>query len=112
MEMWQRWPAAEIQHDLDVLVSLGLDSVRFFLRWQDFEPQAGQYEPRMFDRLAQFLAWCAERDLYAQPSLFVGWMSGASFGRTGKWTETCSPIRLWSSARRPLPGRQPRPSPP
>ena len=33
----------------------------------------------MFDRLAQFLGWCAERGLYAQPSLFVGWMSGGTF---------------------------------
>jgi hypothetical protein len=79
VEMWPRWPAAEIQHDLDVLASLGLNSVRFFLRWQDFEPEAGQYDRAMFERLAQFLAWCAERDLYAQPSLFVGWMSGGIF---------------------------------
>ena len=33
----------------------------------------------MFKRLAQMLTWCAERGLYAQPSLFVGWMSGGVF---------------------------------
>ena len=79
VEMWQRWPEAEMQHDLDVLRALGLNSIRFFLRWQDFEPQAGEYDPLMFERLSRFLAWCGERDLYAQPSLFVGWMSGGIF---------------------------------
>jgi hypothetical protein len=79
VELWQRWPEAEIRHDLDVLVSLGLNSIRFFLRWQDFEPEPGQYASEMYDRLAQMLAWCAERGLYAQPSLFVGWMSGGIF---------------------------------
>jgi hypothetical protein len=79
VEMWRRWPETEIQHDLEVLRSLGLNSIRFFLRWQDFEPDPGEYEPSMWQRLAQFLTWCAERGLYAQPSLFVGWMSGGIF---------------------------------
>jgi hypothetical protein len=79
VELWPHWPEAEIRHDLDLLVSLGLNSIRFFLRWQDFEPEPGQYDPKRFEQLAQMLTWCAERGLYAQPSLFVGWMSGGVF---------------------------------
>jgi hypothetical protein len=79
VEMWQDWPAAEIQHDLDVVASMGLNCVRFFLRWQDFEPEAGRYDERMFSRLRQILTWCRERALLAHPSLFVGWMSGGVF---------------------------------
>jgi hypothetical protein len=79
VEMWQAWPEDEIRHDLEVIRSLGLNSIRFFLRWQDFEPAPGTYAPEMLERLAQFLAWCCERKLYAQPSLFVGWMSGGIF---------------------------------
>jgi hypothetical protein len=79
VEMWPRWPAAEIQHDLDVIQSLGLNTIRFFLRWQDFEPEAGQYDPAMFERLEQILGWCSQREIFAQPSLFVGWMSGGIF---------------------------------
>ncbi len=79
VEMWLRWPEAEIRHDLALIRDLGLNSVRFFLRWQDFEPQPGEYDATMFDRLAQFLAWCGEYELWAQPSLFVGWMSGGTF---------------------------------
>ena len=79
VEMWVRWPEAEMQHDLDVIRSLGLNCIRFFLRWQDFEPRPGEYAETMFERLTQFLDWCREREIYAQPSLFVGWMSGGTF---------------------------------
>jgi hypothetical protein len=79
VEMWRQWPKAEMQHDLDLVKSLGLNTVRFFLRWQDFEPQPGEYDVLIFRRLAQFLTWCRERGLYAHPSLFVGWMSGGIF---------------------------------
>lgn len=79
VEMWQAWPEAEMQHDLDVLAGLGLNCIRFFLRWQDFEPEPGHYSEEMFARLGRFLEWCRDRHIYAQPSLFVGWMSGGIF---------------------------------
>lgn len=79
VEMWQRWPEDEIRRDMDLLPGLGLNCVRFFLRWQDFEPEAGRYDETMFARLAKMLAWCRERGIYAHPSLFVGWMSGGTF---------------------------------
>jgi len=79
VEMWQAWPAEEIQRDLDLLRKLGFNCVRFFLRWQDFEPQPGRYSALAFRRLTQFLGWCRERKLLTQPSLIVGWMSGGIF---------------------------------
>lgn len=79
VEMWQHWPADEIRRDLDIVADLGLNTVRFFLRWQDFEPTAGQYNPLMFERLSQLMNWIGERHLLAHPSLFVGWMSGGIF---------------------------------
>ncbi len=79
VEMWRTWPAGEIQRDLDLLLELGFNCVRFFLRWQDFEPKAGRYSSTAFRRLAEFLTWCAERSLITQPTLMVGWMSGGIF---------------------------------
>lgn len=72
VEMWQQWPADEIRRDLDLLAEMGLDCIRFFLRWQDFEPVAGGYDQKQFERLRQFVGWCAERGIAAHPSLFVG----------------------------------------
>lgn len=79
VEMWTRWPADEIKRDLDLIPKLGLNCVRFFLRWQDFEPEAGHYDPLMFERLDHFLGWCGERGILAHPSLFVGFMSGSVY---------------------------------
>jgi hypothetical protein len=79
MEVWENFPSAEIQHDLDVILKLGLNCVRFFLLWQDFEPQEGVYDETKFDHLRDVLTWCQERGIYAHPSLFVGWMSGGVF---------------------------------
>jgi hypothetical protein len=79
VEMWPRWPAEEMRHDLDTLAALGLNCVRFFLRWQDFEPEPGRYDEAMFERLGEFLDWCAARGVLAHPSLFVGFMSGGIF---------------------------------
>lgn len=93
VEMWQEWPAAEIQRDLDLIKNLGLNCVRFFLRWQDFEPKPGRYDAKCFNRLAQLLKWCEERQLLTQPSLMVGWMSGGIF-----WPEWKQERNLFTDA--------------
>ncbi len=77
--LWREWPAEEIQRDLDTVVRLGMNTVRFFLLWQDFEPEVGQFDPVCFDRLKTFVGWCAERGILAHPTVFVGWMSGSTF---------------------------------
>lgn len=79
VEMWRAWPAAEIRRDLQLVRKLGLNCVRFFLRWQDFESQSGRYSAVAFRRLEELLAWCRQEGLLAHPSLFVGWMSGGVF---------------------------------
>lgn len=79
VEMWAAWPEAEIRADLALVRGLGLDTVRFFLRWQDFEPEEGVHAVAMFARLDRLLGWCGELGLRAHPSLFVGFMSGGVF---------------------------------
>ena len=78
-EMWTAWPEAEIRADLQRIAGLGLNALRFFLRWDHFQPTKETWNPLALDRLEQFLGWCAEAGIYAQPTLFVGWMSGAIF---------------------------------
>lgn len=79
VEMWQSWPLDEIEEDLRLMAVNGLNCIRFFLRWQDFEPQPGQYCERSLQRLDTFLRLCARYRLLAQPCLFIGWMSGGLF---------------------------------
>lgn len=79
VEVWRDWPAGEIRADLDLMGRLGLNTIRFFLRWQDFEPEPGVYCETAFARLREWLGWCRERGIAAHPSLFVGFMSGGLF---------------------------------
>ena len=79
VDMWQAWPEDEIRRDLDTVKTLGLNCVRFFLRWPEFEPVAGQYEATALARLDRLMGFFRERDLLAQPSLIVGGMSGGRF---------------------------------
>lgn len=113
VEMWARWPADEMRRDLDLVRTHGLNSVRFSLRWQDFEPERGRYERSAFQRLSQFLTWCAERELWAQSSVFVAWMSGGVFWPPWKgegnlvadpmmvaWRSSWTTRRCWRTMRR------------
>eukprot|EP01120_Amphizonella_sp_Union-15-10_P013710 TRINITY_DN643_c0_g1_i5.p1 TRINITY_DN643_c0_g1~~TRINITY_DN643_c0_g1_i5.p1 ORF type:complete len:576 (-),score=71.70 TRINITY_DN643_c0_g1_i5:92-1819(-) len=79
VEMWSVWPAMEISDDLEVLKSLGFNTVRFFLRWDVFEPDFGVYNQTVIARLEQMLTWCRSRGLFVNISVFVGWMSGGTF---------------------------------
>ncbi len=76
---WRVWPEAEIHADLAAMRQLGFNTVRFFLTWEDFEPEPGKYEPLMEQRLRKFCRWCEELDLCPHPSLFTAWMSGGIF---------------------------------
>jgi hypothetical protein len=105
LRMWERWDADEIAADLDLIASLGLNTVRFFLRWQDFEPEAGRYDETQFARLDWLLAECERLSLLAHPSLFVGWMSGGIFwpawkGSRGFFTDTDLIVRAETFAAR------------
>src|ERR1043165_5559538 len=72
--IWKSWPEAEIRADLAGMQRLGFNSLRFFVHWEDVEPEPGRYDPLMEKRLQQFCQWCAEFGIHAHPSLFVGWM--------------------------------------
>jgi len=88
MAMWRTWPETEIQKDLDLIKTLGMNSVRFFLRWSDFEPEAEFYDPSVCHRLESFLKCCSDRDLNMQMSLITGWMNGAV--TWPDWAEGCN----------------------
>lgn len=91
VEMWQVWPEQEILHDLDTMKSIGLNCIRFFIRWEDFEPTLEEYDAAMFKKLSLLMTWCGERELLMQPTLFVGWMSGGIF-----WPEWKKKSNLFS----------------
>ena len=54
--MWRRWDEEEVEKDLAFLKSYGLNTLRVFPLWSDFQPVekqftfGGEYEIRLFDQ--------------------------------------------------------------
>ncbi len=79
VEMWARWDPEGVAEDIRGMSSLGLNTVRFFLRTADFADAEGNPRPEALERLDAFLALCRENGLYTLPTFFVGHMSGMNF---------------------------------
>jgi endo-1,4-beta-mannosidase len=79
MGMWRRFDAGEIREDFARIAGMGLDAVRFFLLWDDFQPSADALDPVMLARLEAVADLCAEARLRAMPTLFTGHMSGVNW---------------------------------
>jgi endo-1,4-beta-mannosidase len=79
MHMWQRFDPGEIADDFARIADLGLDAVRFFLRWADFQPEPRRMDRTMLVRLERVMELVAANGLRAMPTLFCGHMSGANW---------------------------------
>ncbi|MBV8369960.1 MAG: hypothetical protein JO036_13690 [Candidatus Eremiobacteraeota bacterium] len=79
MAMWRRFDAGEIREDFGRIAGLGLDAVRFFLRWDDFQPSADVVDGAMLARLEAVADLAAEAGLQTMPALFCGHMSGVNW---------------------------------
>jgi hypothetical protein len=77
--MWRRFDPGAIRDDFARIAELGLDTLRFFLRWDDFQPQPDTVDPVMLDRLEAVVAAAGETGLRAIPALFCGHMSGVNY---------------------------------
>lgn len=77
--MWRDFDAGVVAEDFARIAALGLDTVRFFLRWDDFQPQADRIEPLMLDRLQELVGLASDAGLGVVPTLFCGSMAGEAF---------------------------------
>ena len=77
--MWRRFDAGEVREDFARIAGLGLDAVRLFLRWDDFQPQPDMVDSVMLDRLETVATIAADVGLQTMPTLFCGHMAGVNF---------------------------------
>jgi hypothetical protein len=77
--MWRRFDAGEIGEDFARIAALGLDTVRFFLRWDDFQPQPDRVDAAMLDRLETVVTLAAQAGLRTVPVLCCGHAHGANW---------------------------------
>lgn len=79
MRMWRDFSAAQVAEDFARMRTLGADSVRVFLLWEDFQPRPDRVEPSALGKLARVAELAAAQELAFVPTLFTGHMSGANW---------------------------------
>lgn len=100
IEMWKEWDEAQVEQDLSTLSQYGMDTLRVFPLWRDFQPimpvisplrteymLEGCREPEnpwfldevMMDRFARFCDLAGRYGFRLIVGLITGWMSGRLF---------------------------------
>ncbi len=79
MYMWRRFDLGELREDFARIRGLGLEVVRFFVSWDEFQPAPDRVDDAMLERLDALMDALAAARLQAMPSLFTGHMSGVNW---------------------------------
>lgn len=79
MAWWHAFDPAEFADDCARIASLGMRVVRYFLMWEDVQPQPDRLDERVLAHADRVLDVCAEHGLLAMPTLFTGHMSGVNW---------------------------------
>jgi endo-1,4-beta-mannosidase len=79
MSWWSKFDLAEVEADFARIAACGLDSVRVFLTWEDFQPAPDDVDRRMLKRLVGVADLAGGLGLRLIPTLFTGHMSGVNW---------------------------------
>jgi endo-1,4-beta-mannosidase len=79
MGWWSQFDQAEVATDFARIAASGLDSVRVFLTWEDFQRSPSRVDATMLRRLVEVADLAGELGLALIPTLFTGHMSGVNW---------------------------------
>ena len=79
MSWWSKFDLAEVEADFGRIAACGLDSVRMFLTWEDFQPAPDRVDRWMLERLVEVADLAGGLGLALIPTLFTGHMSGVNW---------------------------------
>lgn len=79
MYWWQRFDADEFARDAEKIRTAGLDSIRIFLLWEDFQPTPNQVSKSALEKLNKVANIAASEGLSLIVTLFTGHMSGVNW---------------------------------
>jgi endo-1,4-beta-mannosidase len=79
MYWWDDFDIVEVADDLDVISSLGMDVVRIFLLWDDWQATPDSVDARRLADLGSVLDAAAARGLQLDVTFFTGHMSGPNW---------------------------------
>ncbi len=84
MYMWSLFNIDEIRKDFKYIASLGLQTVRFFLNWEEFQPQPNVVQAGTLRKLKLVMDALHDEGLQGMPTFFSGHMSGVNW--LPEWT--------------------------
>lgn len=76
---WAEFSPAVVERDLALIQAMGLNCLRLFLRWQDFQPAPERVSEEALAAFDQVVALARRRGLRLIPTLFTGHMSGENW---------------------------------
>lgn len=79
MYWWRRFDPATVESDFARLKEAKLDYVRFFLLWEDFQPEPQQVSRRALEHLIVVADVAHQVGLRLMPTFFTGHMSGVNW---------------------------------
>ncbi|WP_431927959.1 beta-galactosidase trimerization domain-containing protein [Micromonospora wenchangensis] len=74
--IWTDWDPQALRRDFRAMADAGLNTVRIFMFWRDFEPTPGHHDPVVFDRLRTAVDLADAAGLACVLSLLTIWMNG------------------------------------
>lgn len=87
MYWWKQFDRAEVVEEFAQIADLGLQSVRFFLLWEDFQPEPNRVDLGQIDHLLTVLDVAQHHHLSATPTLLVGNMSNVQWWPPWAYTD-------------------------
>ncbi|TAM91315.1 hypothetical protein EPN42_03960 [bacterium] len=79
MAWWRAFDPGEFADDCARIAELGMRVVRFFLMWDDLQPEPDHLDSAVLAHADHVLDACAAHGLLAMPTLFTGHMSGVNW---------------------------------
>jgi endo-1,4-beta-mannosidase len=79
MYWWSDFDAAEVADEFDIIASLGMDVVRVFLLWDDWQPDPDSVAAGCLDNFGTVCDLASERGLGLDVTFFTGHMSGPNW---------------------------------
>jgi len=79
MYWWNNFDAGEVREEFGVIKEIGMNVVRLFLLWDDFQPEPDMVDKEKLDHLVKVADAAAETGLGIDMTFFTGHMSGPNW---------------------------------
>lgn len=79
MYWWSDFDAGEVREEFSIIREIGMNVVRLFLLWDDFQPEPDSVSKEALDNLVKVADISAENNLGLDVTFFTGHMSGPNW---------------------------------